>query len=63
MPQIALLKTADEAKEAFPQAAQVLKKNTYIHAYMDGICDSVRMKKCKVKRDQSTPYWKQEVLE
>ena len=37
MAQIALRKTADEAKEAFPEAAQVLKKNTY----MDDICDSV----------------------
>ena len=40
MAQIALRKTADEAKEAFPEAAQVLKKNTY----MDDICDSVRSK-------------------
>ena len=38
MAQIALRKTADEAKEKFPEAAQVLKDNTY----MDDICDSVR---------------------
>ena len=38
MAQIALRKTADEAKDDFPEAAQVLKDNTY----MDDICDSVR---------------------
>ena len=38
MAQIALRKTADEAREDFPEAAQVLKDNTY----MDDICDSVR---------------------
>ena len=37
MAQIALRKTADEAREDFPEAAQVLKDNTY----MDDICDSV----------------------
>ena len=35
--QMALRKTADEAKDEFPVAAQVLKDNTY----MDDICDSV----------------------
>jgi len=38
MAQMALRKTADEAKDEFPVAAQVLKDNTY----MDDICDSVR---------------------
>ena len=38
MAQIALRKTADEAKKDFPEAAQVLKDNTY----MDDICNSVR---------------------
>lgn len=38
MAQIALQKTADEAKEDFPEAAQVLKDNMY----MDDICNSVR---------------------
>ena len=38
MAQIALLKTADEAKKDFPEATQVLKDNTY----MDDICNSVR---------------------
>ena len=38
MAQIALRKTADEAKKDFPEAAQVLKDNTY----MDVICNSVR---------------------
>ena len=38
MAQIALHKTADEAKKDFPEAAQVLKDNTY----MDDICNSVR---------------------
>ena len=37
MAQIALRKTAEEAKEAFPVAAQVIQDNTY----MDDICDSV----------------------
>ena len=37
MAQIALRKTADEAKESFPTAAQVIKNNSY----MDDICDSV----------------------
>lgn len=37
MAQIALRKTAEEAKEAFPAAAQVIQDNTY----MDDICDSV----------------------
>lgn len=37
MAQIALRKTADEAKDVSPRAAQVLKKNTY----MDDICSSV----------------------
>ncbi|XP_068739547.1 uncharacterized protein [Montipora capricornis] len=37
MAQIALRKTVDEAREDFPEAAQVLKDNTY----MDDICDSV----------------------
>ncbi|XP_068678843.1 uncharacterized protein [Montipora foliosa] len=37
MAQIALRKTADEARKDFPEAAQVLKDNTY----MDDICDSV----------------------
>ena len=37
MAQIALRKTADEAREDFPEAAQVLKDKTY----MDDICDSV----------------------
>ena len=35
--QIALRKTADQAKSSYPEAAQVLKNNTY----MDDICDSV----------------------
>ena len=35
--QIALRKTADKAKSSYPEAAQVLKNNTY----MDDICDSV----------------------
>ena len=38
MAQIALRKTADQAKTLYPEAAQVLKNNTY----MDDICDSVR---------------------
>ena len=38
MAQIALRKTADQAKSLYPEAAQVLKDNTY----MDDICDSVR---------------------
>ena len=37
MAQIALRKTADQAKSSYPEAAQVLKNNTY----MDDICDSV----------------------
>ena len=37
MAQTALGKTADEAKETFPAAAQVIKDNTY----RDDICDSV----------------------
>ena len=37
MAQIALRKTADEAKTSHPHAAKVLKDNTY----MDDICDSV----------------------
>ncbi|XP_068723496.1 uncharacterized protein [Montipora capricornis] len=37
MAQIALRKTADQAKDSYPEAAQVLKNNTY----MDDICDSV----------------------
>jgi len=37
MAQIALQKTADEAKKDFPEAAQVLKDNNY----MDDICNSV----------------------
>ena len=37
MAQIALRETAEEAKEAFPVAAQVIQDNTY----MDDICDSV----------------------
>ena len=37
MAQIALRKTADQAKSSYPDAAQVLKNNTY----MDDICDSV----------------------
>ena len=37
MAQIALRKTADKAKSSYPEAAQVLKNNTYI----DDICDSV----------------------
>ena len=36
MARIALRNTADEAREDFPEAAQVLKDNTY----MDDICDS-----------------------
>ena len=40
MAQIALRKTAEEAKEAFPAAAQVIQDNTY----MDDICDSVPTK-------------------
>lgn len=36
--QIALRKTADQAKSLYPEAAQVLKDNTY----MDDICDLVR---------------------
>jgi len=38
MAQIALRKTADQAKSLYPEAAQVLKDNTY----MDDICNSVR---------------------
>ena len=38
MAQIALRKTADQSKGTYPEAAQVLKDNTY----MDEICDSVR---------------------
>jgi len=41
MAQIALRKTADEEKESFPTAAQVIKSNSYI----DDICDSVRFQK------------------
>ena len=37
MAQIALRKTAEEAKKAYPTAAQVIQDNTY----MDDICDSV----------------------
>ena len=37
MAQLALRKTADKAKSSYPEAAQVLKNNTY----MDDICDSV----------------------
>ena len=37
MAQIALRKTADQAKSSYPEAAQVLKNNTYV----DDICDSV----------------------
>ena len=37
MAQITLRKTADQAKDLYPEAAQVLKNNTY----MDDICDSV----------------------
>ena len=37
MAQIALRKTADQARGSYPEAAQVLKNNTY----MDDICDSV----------------------
>ncbi|XP_068742502.1 uncharacterized protein [Montipora capricornis] len=40
MAQITLRKTAEEAKEAFPAAAQVIQNNTY----MDDICDSVPTK-------------------
>ena len=40
MAQIALRKTAEEAKEVFPAAAQVIQDNTY----MDDICDSVPTK-------------------
>ena len=40
MAQIALRKTAEEAKGAFPAAAQVIQDNTY----MDDICDSVPTK-------------------
>ena len=40
MAQIALRKTAEEAKEAFPRAAQVIQDNTY----MDDICNSVPTK-------------------
>ena len=43
MAEIALRKTADEAKEVFPKAAQVLKKNSY----MDDICNSVRSKEAR----------------
>ena len=39
MAQMALCKTADEAKDEFPVAAEVLKDNMY----MDDICDSVRI--------------------
>ena len=38
MAQIALRKTAEQAKDLYPEAAQILKNNTY----MDDICDSVR---------------------
>lgn len=41
MAQIALRKTADEEKESFPTAAQVIKSNSYI----DDICDSVPSQK------------------
>ena len=37
MAQITLRKTAHQAKSSYPEAAQVLKNNTY----MDDICDSV----------------------
>ena len=37
MAQIALRKTAEDAADTYPEAAQVLKNNTY----MDDICDSV----------------------
>jgi len=40
MAQIALWKTADEAKKDFPEAAQVLKDNSY----MDDTCNSVHTK-------------------
>ena len=40
MAQIALQRSAEEAKEAFPGAAQVIQDNTY----MDDICDSVPTK-------------------
>ena len=42
MAQIALRKTADQAQNAHPYAAEVLKKNTY----MDDICDSVPNVEC-----------------
>ena len=42
MAQIALRKTADQAENAHPYAAEVLKKNTY----MDDICDSVPNVEC-----------------
>lgn len=41
MSQIALRKTADEEKESFPIAAQVIRSNSYI----DDQCDSVRTQK------------------
>ena len=37
MAQIALRKTADQAKGSYSEAAQILKN----HTYMDDICDSV----------------------
>ena len=42
MAQIALRKTEDQAENAHPYAAEVLKKNTY----MDDICDSVPNVEC-----------------
>ena len=41
MAQIALRKTAEQSMQKYPQAAKVLKENTY----MDDICDSVRLVK------------------
>ena len=41
MAQIALQKTATEGEKCYPEAAEVLKKNTY----MDDICDSVHVVK------------------
>ena len=38
MAQIALRKTAEESEDIYPNAAQVLKENTY----MDDICDSLK---------------------
>lgn len=49
MAQIALRRTAEEAKEAFPAAGQVIQDNTY----MDDICDSVPTieEACDLTRD------------